>query len=207
MSLDWTCKHHADLTLKELYALLQLRTEVFVVEQKCPYQEVDGLDLVGDTHHLMAWRDGQLLAYLRLLDPVRHEGQVVIGRVVSSSAARGQGLGHQLMERALQAAERLWLDTRYTSRPRPTCRATTAAMASSRSPRSTWKTTSRTSACAGPEARNAADGGGREGNQACGLSTPGSWASSLALFSGARMKPCCSPSGPMITRLPLWSTV
>lgn len=51
MSLDWTCKHHADLTLKELYALLQLRTEVFVVEQKCPYQEVDGLDLVGDTHH------------------------------------------------------------------------------------------------------------------------------------------------------------
>lgn len=37
MSLDWTCKHHADLTLKELYALLQLRTEVFVVEQKCPY--------------------------------------------------------------------------------------------------------------------------------------------------------------------------
>ncbi|MDQ4350602.1 GNAT family N-acetyltransferase, partial [Pseudomonas aeruginosa] len=57
MSLDWTCKHHADLTLKELYALLQLRTEVFVVEQKCPYQEVDGLDLVGDTHHLMAWRD------------------------------------------------------------------------------------------------------------------------------------------------------
>lgn len=36
MSLDWTCKHHADLTLKELYALLQLRTEVFVVEQKCP---------------------------------------------------------------------------------------------------------------------------------------------------------------------------
>ena len=111
MSLDWTCKHHADLTLKELYALLQLRTEVFVVEQKCPYQEVDGLDLVGDTHHLMAWRDGQLLAYLRLLDPVRHEGQVVIGRVVSSSAARGQGLGQQLMERALQAAERLWLDT------------------------------------------------------------------------------------------------
>lgn len=207
MSLDWTCKHHADLTLKELYALLQLRTEVFVVEQKCPYQEVDGLDLVGDTHHLMAWRDGQLLAYLRLLDPVRHEGQVVIGRVVSSSAARGQGLGHQLMERALQAAERLWLTPRCTSRPRPTCRPTTAAMASSRSPRSTWKTTSRTSACAGPEARNAADGGGRKGNQACGLSTPGSWASSLALFSGARMKPCCSPSGPMITRLPLWSTV
>ncbi len=142
MSLDWTCKHHADLTLKELYALLQLRTEVFVVEQKCPYQEVDGLDLVGDTHHLMAWRDGQLLAYLRLLDPVRHEGQVVIGRVVSSSAARGQGLGHQLMERALQAAERLWLDTPVYLWPRPTCRPTTAAMASSRSPRSTWKTTS-----------------------------------------------------------------
>lgn len=195
MSLDWTCKHHADLTLKELYALLQLRTEVFVVEQKCPYQEVDGLDLVGDTHHLMAWRDGQLLAYLRLLDPVRHEGQVVIGRVVSSSAARCR-----------RRSASGWTP-RCTSRPRPTCRPTTAAMASSRSPRSTWKTTSRTSACAGPEARNAADGGGRKGNQACGLSTPGSWASSLALFSGARMKPCCSPSGPMITRLPLWSTV
>ncbi len=207
MSLDWTCKHHADLTLKELYALLQLRTEVFVVEQKCPYQEVDGLDLVGDTHHLMAWRDGQLLAYLRLLDPDRHEGQVVIGRVVSSSAARGQGLGHQLMERALQAAERLWLDTPVYLSAQAHLQAYYGRYGFVAVTEVYLEDDIRTSACAGPEARNAADGGGRKGNQACGLSTPGSWASSLALFSGARMKPCCSPSGPMITRLPLWSTV
>ncbi|APR81015.1 Hypothetical protein A7982_06362 [Minicystis rosea] len=108
MTLDWVCKHHSQLSLQELYALLQLRNEVFVVEQKCPYQDIDGLDLVGETHHLLASREGRLLACLRLLDPKRHEGQVVIGRVVSSSAARGQGLGHQLMEQALLAAERLW---------------------------------------------------------------------------------------------------
>ncbi|KIV65683.1 ElaA protein [Pseudomonas sp. FeS53a] len=108
MTLDWSCQHHDALTKEALYAILALRTQVFVVEQKCPYLEVDGLDLVGDTHHLMA-RDGErLVAYLRLLDPVRQGGEVVIGRVVIEASARGAGLGRPLMVQALEACERLW---------------------------------------------------------------------------------------------------
>ncbi|MFJ7144863.1 MAG: GNAT family N-acetyltransferase [Pseudomonas protegens] len=111
MTIEWVCKHHTDLGKEQLYAILQLRTEVFVVEQKCPYQEVDGRDLEGDTCHLMAWDDDRLLAYLRLLDPISQGGDVVIGRVVIAEQARGQGLGHALMEQALKQAQRHWPET------------------------------------------------------------------------------------------------
>ena len=108
MTIDWLCKHHGDLSKEQLYSILQLRTEVFVVEQKCPYQEVDGRDLEGDTCHLMGWRDDRLVAYLRLLDPESQGGDVVIGRVVIAPEARGQGLGHALMSEALKQAEKFW---------------------------------------------------------------------------------------------------
>lgn len=108
MPITWTCKHHTDLSKDELYAVLALRTQVFVVEQNCPYLEVDGLDLIGDTCHLLAERDGELVAYLRLLDPQRHAGDVVIGRVLTAASARGNGLGHLLMEQALQASNERW---------------------------------------------------------------------------------------------------
>ncbi len=106
--MEWVCKHHAELSIHELYAVLALRTAVFVVEQQCPYQEVDGQDLQGDTCHLMAWDADQLVAYLRLLDPATQDGEVVIGRVVIASAARGQGLGHEMMQQALAQAQARW---------------------------------------------------------------------------------------------------
>ncbi|SNB54531.1 ElaA protein [Pseudomonas sp. URIL14HWK12:I8] len=109
MSIDWLCKHHTDLGKDQLYAILQLRTEVFVVEQRCAYQEVDGQDLTGDTLHLMAWQDDKLVAYLRLLDPQSQGGDVVIGRVVTSPSARGLKLGHPLLLKGLEAAEHCWL--------------------------------------------------------------------------------------------------
>lgn len=108
MSLDWICKHHTDLGKEQLYAILALRTEVFVVEQKCAYLETDGQDLSGDTHHLMAWQDNVLAAYLRLLDPESQGGDVVLGRVVIAPSARGQGLGHELMVQGLKHAEKQW---------------------------------------------------------------------------------------------------
>ena len=111
MTIEWICKHHEDLGKEQLYAILQLRTEVFVVEQKCAYQEVDGRDLEGDTCHLMAWQDDQLVAYLRLLDPASQGGDVVIGRVVIAPQVRGKGLGHELMEQALKQAEKHWPET------------------------------------------------------------------------------------------------
>ncbi|MEK1905345.1 MAG: GNAT family N-acetyltransferase [Pseudomonas sp.] len=108
MSPTWIHKHHTDLTLHELYALLALRSRVFVVEQNCPYLDVDGQDLSADTCHLLAWQDGALVAYLRLLDPTTQGGDVVIGRVVIAPEARGTGLGHELMERALQVCNARW---------------------------------------------------------------------------------------------------
>ncbi|GLH51214.1 MULTISPECIES: GNAT family N-acetyltransferase [Pseudomonas] len=111
MTVDWVCKHHNDLGKDQLYALLRLRSEVFVVEQKCAYQDIDGQDLAGDTHHLMAWEDNELVAYLRLLDPESQGGDVVIGRVIVSQAARGTGLGHQMLEEALERIEDIWPQT------------------------------------------------------------------------------------------------
>ena len=111
MTVDWVCKHHDDLGKDQLYAVLRLRSEVFVVEQKCAYQDIDGQDLAGDTHHLMAWNDNELVAYLRLLDPESQGGDVVIGRVIVSPAARGTGLGHHMMEEALERIEDIWPQT------------------------------------------------------------------------------------------------
>ena len=111
MTIEWICKHHEDLGKEQLYAILQLRTEVFVVEQKCAYQEVDGRDLEGDTCHLMAWQDDRLMAYLRLLEPTSQGGDVVIGRVVIAPEVRGKGLGHDLMQQALKQAEKHWPET------------------------------------------------------------------------------------------------
>ena len=59
----WTSKPHAELTLAELYAILRLRSEVFVVEQDCVFLDMDGKDLQGQTEHVMAWENGELLAY------------------------------------------------------------------------------------------------------------------------------------------------
>ena len=111
MTVDWVCKHHNDLGKEQLYAILRLRNEVFVVEQKCIYQDIDGQDLLGYTHHLMAWKDDELVAYLRLLDPDTQGGDVVVGRVIVAPAARGTGLGHRLMLEALKQIDDIWPDT------------------------------------------------------------------------------------------------
>ena len=111
MTVDWVCKHHNDLGKEQLYAILRLRNEVFVVEQKCIYQDIDGQDLLGYTHHLMAWKDDELVAYLRLLDPDTQGGDVVVGRVIVAPAARGTGLGHRLMVEALKQIDDIWPDT------------------------------------------------------------------------------------------------
>ena len=108
MSVTWTCLHHRQLDTATLYALLALRTQVFVVEQRCPYLETDGQDLVGDTCHLLAQDAHGLVAYLRLLDPQRMQGEVVIGRVVIAESARGTGLGRALMEQALAECRQRW---------------------------------------------------------------------------------------------------
>lgn len=108
MTIDWLCKHHDDLGKEQLYAILELRSEVFVVEQKCAYQDVDGQDLSGDTLHLMGWQNDKLVAYARVLDPESQGGDVVIGRVIIAPQARDQKLGHTLISKALENIEEYW---------------------------------------------------------------------------------------------------
>ncbi|MEE8616010.1 MAG: GNAT family N-acetyltransferase [Roseateles sp.] len=106
-ALRWTCQPFDALTGHDVYALLQLRSEVFVVEQQCIFQDMDGLDLPG--WHLLGWaEDGRLAACARLLPAGVKAPEVVIGRVITAPWARGQGQGHALMREALAQCERLW---------------------------------------------------------------------------------------------------
>lgn len=106
--IRWQDLHHSELTVAELYALLKLRCEVFVVEQTCPYLDVDGEDLVGENRHLLGWKDNALVAYARILKSEDDLELVVIGRVIVSQAARGEKLGYQLMDRALASCQQNW---------------------------------------------------------------------------------------------------
>lgn len=108
-SIDWQDYHHSELTVQQLYAILALRSEVFVVEQTCAYQDIDGQDLTGENRHIVAWLDGKPAAYARIL---RHEEGVAIGRVIVAPSARGLKLGYQLMERALVSCQKNWPDIR-----------------------------------------------------------------------------------------------
>ncbi|HEY7593713.1 MAG TPA: GNAT family N-acetyltransferase [Actinophytocola sp.] len=89
-----------ELTAEQLYGLLKLRVDVFVVEQACPYPELDGRDLLPDTVHLWWPPAGEPQAYLRLL--AEPGGGFRIGRVCTSEAARRQGWGARLMAAALE---------------------------------------------------------------------------------------------------------
>jgi ElaA protein len=87
-----------DLDTTTLYAILKLRADVFVVEQNCPYGDLDGRDLEPGTRHLWLSRGDEILAYLRILDD---DGVERIGRVVTAPAARGAGHAQRLMDEAL----------------------------------------------------------------------------------------------------------
>ena len=88
----------ADLTPFEVYELCRLRVDVFVVEQECPYPELDGRDVEPSTVHVWFEQDGDILATIRVLD----DGATrAIGRVATAKGARGQGLAARLMEEGI----------------------------------------------------------------------------------------------------------
>lgn len=108
MKLSWSVKKFEVLTPYELYNIMWLRNEVFVVEQNCVYQDADYKDQKG--WHLMGEdENGQLMAYVRLLPVgVSYEKEPSIGRVVTNPAARGTGVGRELMKVAIQQCEELF---------------------------------------------------------------------------------------------------
>lgn len=104
--MTWLLKTFDSLTLQELYAILRLRTEVFVIEQNCVFQDMDNKD--QQCYHLMGWKDGQLIAYTRLVPPGVSYKEPSIGRVVTSPVARGNGTGKLLMEKSIEEIIQLY---------------------------------------------------------------------------------------------------
>jgi ElaA protein len=108
-ALHWQLKRFAELSVDELYDLLRLRSEVFVVEQNCPYLDLDDKDRHPEARHLCG-RDenGVLAAYLRLLPAGLSFPHASFGRVVTSPAFRGRGLGDEMVRVALDRLDALW---------------------------------------------------------------------------------------------------
>ena len=104
--INWAVKKFDELSLHELYAILRLRSEVFVVEQNCVFQDMDNKD--QSSYHLMGWQNNILIAYTRLIPPGISYEFSSIGRVVTSSSARGTGIGKLLMEKSIEEVENLF---------------------------------------------------------------------------------------------------
>jgi len=101
--ITWILKKFDDLKPAELYSILQMRNEVFVVEQKCIFQDADNKD--QPSLHLMGWNGQQLVAYARIVPPGISYPEPSIGRVITSPASRKNGTGKTLMLQAIQATE------------------------------------------------------------------------------------------------------
>lgn len=99
--LEYRIKSYSDLTKDELYVLLQLRSEVFVVEQNCVYQDIDGKD--PKAFHVLGFKNEVLIAYTRLFKPGDYFKEASIGRVVVKKEERQHSYGHELMEVSIEA--------------------------------------------------------------------------------------------------------
>jgi ElaA protein len=106
MQIEWRLKRFEELTPLELYTILQLRIEVFVVEQNCVFQDADNKD--QGAYHLMGWEKDNLVAYTRLVPPGYIYEQASIGRVVTSPSVRRYGAGKQLMQQSIDAVYQLF---------------------------------------------------------------------------------------------------
>ena len=100
---EWQCRSFDELSNQELYAVLAARQDVFILEQQCFYADFDGLD--QDAHHVLAWVtiEGrrQLGAYLRVLAPGVKYTEMSLGRVLTTKAARGGGIGRELLAQGI----------------------------------------------------------------------------------------------------------
>jgi len=107
--LSWTYKTYEELTKDELYDCLALRVKVFVIEQNCPYQEVDGKDRESD-HFFGIDKNGEMLAYARIPHPGVSYRELSMGRIVVDPSVRGKAMGKELMVKAMESMKKKWGD-------------------------------------------------------------------------------------------------
>lgn len=93
-------KTFSDIPAMHLYALLKLRQDVFIIEQNCIYDDIDGLD--PDSFHLLGFVDGRLAVYARIVPPGKKFREVSIGRIVVHSNFRNHGYGKEIVQKSLQ---------------------------------------------------------------------------------------------------------
>lgn len=110
--LIWKIRRFDALFLSELYEVLSLRSEVFIVEQNCPYQDVDGKD--SKALHLIGEYEGKTVAYARLFEAGDYFDQASIGRVVVKQEFRDKKWGHDLMREAIMAVNQYFGEEKIT---------------------------------------------------------------------------------------------
>ena len=110
MSIQWKIKLFKALSVSEMYCLLQLRSQVFVVEQNCVYQDIDGKDYKA--LHLMGEYDGKIVAYCRLFKSGDYFQEASIGRVVIDANYRDKKWGHEMMKQAIAGIETHFKETK-----------------------------------------------------------------------------------------------
>lgn len=106
--MNYICKSFAELSPNEIYAILRLRSEVFVVEQQCIYQDIDDKDTKEGVQHLMLVDEQNILAYARLLPQGLSYKTPSIGRILVAASARKQGLGRQIIRESIKRSLMLW---------------------------------------------------------------------------------------------------
>ncbi len=105
--MNWLCKKFDELTLHQLYAILQLRNIVFAIEQNCVYPDLDDKDQFS--YHLMGWENNKLIAYTRLVPPdISYQNIPSIGRVVTAPTVRRNGIGKELMKLSIDKTQQLF---------------------------------------------------------------------------------------------------
>lgn len=103
----WTCKHYDALTKEEFHNIIRARVEVFIVEQDCPYQDLDHKDV--HAYHLSIFLNQELAAYARLIpEGISYSGYASIGRVLSSKSLRRYGAGRFLMQKSIEFCKELF---------------------------------------------------------------------------------------------------
>jgi ElaA protein len=112
MALKWNTKRFEALSTIEMYSILKLRSEVFVVEQNCVYQDIDGKDMKA--LHLFGEEDGKIIAYSRLFNVGDYFENASIGRVVVAENCRNKKYGHDLMREAISAIETHFQEIKIT---------------------------------------------------------------------------------------------
>lgn len=106
-AIFWDSKPFEKLSATELYAIIRLRNEVFVVEQQCVFQDADNKD--QNSTHLMGWLNNELVAYTRIVPMgLAYPDYISIGRVVNSPSLRGTGLGKILMLKSIETCYQLF---------------------------------------------------------------------------------------------------